>query len=101
MPIIWKFPDHHIEITHLTDNWLQANRRMDETTDQAVMRLAVEIAAKTPHLRQGVPQLIKTADLPANRANRADWTLDNGTKRIRNMTAQEKTERDNARSSPR
>jgi hypothetical protein len=61
------------------------------------MRLAVQVAVKAAHLRQGVPQLVKTADLPANRSKRNDWTLDASTKQIREMTAKEKQDRDAAK----
>ena len=100
MPIVWTFPDHHIEITSLSEKWLYANMREKETTAEAVMRLAVVIAAQTPHLRQAVPQLVTSAALPRTRETRNDWTLDASTKQIRDMTEREKEERDAGKPQP-
>ena len=95
MPIVWSFPDKHIEITYLDQDFLAKSQKPDEMTADAVMRLAVDIAAKAPYLRQAVPQLVKTADLPTDRSKRKDWTLDKSTKKVREMTKQEKDARDN------
>lgn len=95
MPIVWSFPDKHIEITYLKQDWLSQHQREGETTSEAVMRLAVDIAAKAPYLRQAVPKLVKTADMPTDRSKRKDWTLDKSTKKVREMTQKEKDDRDN------
>ncbi len=81
MPIVWTLPTGKIAITQLEDSYLARERRLEETTDQAVLRLAEEVRAKVPALRNATVSLYKTADMPTTRTNRDDWYI-NGTGKI-------------------
>jgi len=93
MPIVWVFPDRHIEVTHLSERWLESQRQRGEETAQLVDRLSVLIKQKAPHLQQATPRLVKTADMPTTREDRHNWTLDKVTQKVRTMTQREKEDR--------
>ena len=75
MPIVWTFPDGHIELTTLHKDFLADSQQPDEDTATAVLRLAKEIADKTPHLQPATPHLVKQKDVPTDRATRDHWKL--------------------------
>ncbi len=75
MPILWKMLDGSLRFTLLEEGYLAKERLPNETTDAAVVRLAMKIQAKIPALKDAILSLVKTADMPVSRANRDDWTL--------------------------
>jgi hypothetical protein len=93
MPIVWVFPNREIEVTYLNERWMENQRQRGEATDKLVERLANVIKEKAPQFRGASPRLVKTADIPTDRTNRKDWTLDRTTQRVRTMTQQEKDAR--------
>ena len=78
MPIVWEFPDGHLELTTLTEDLLATSQQAGETKADTVLRLAKQVAEKAPHLQAATPHLVKQADLPANRATRNHWRLVGG-----------------------
>ena len=78
MPIVWTFPDGHIELTTLAEDFLATSQQADEEKVEAVLRLAKQVADKAPHLQAATPHLVKQADMPANRATRDHWRLVGG-----------------------
>ena len=58
MPIVWTFPDGHLEITQLSEHALERAQLPQETRSQTVLRLSQEVAEKTPHLKSAVPTLV-------------------------------------------
>jgi hypothetical protein len=94
MPIVWVFPNREIEVTYLNERWMEHQRQRGEATDKLVERLANVIKDKAPQFRGASPRLVKTADIPTDRTNRKDWTLDKTTRRVRVMNQQEKDVRD-------
>lgn len=78
MPIVWEKPDGRLRITQLAEEWLERNRQEGESTAGAVARLAEAIRAKIPDLDDAVPTLVKRADVPDERTDRARWRLRDG-----------------------
>ena len=75
MPIVWTFPDGHIEITQLSEHALERAQLPQETPSQSVLRLAQEVAEKAPHLKAAVPTLVASKNVPKDRSRRASWKL--------------------------
>lgn len=75
MPIVWTFPDGHIELTQLSDHALARARKPQDRTQDTVLRLAQEVAEKTPHLKSAVPTLVASKNVPNDRSRRASWKL--------------------------
>lgn len=75
MPIVWSFPDGHIELTTLSERVLERTQLPQETRSQAVLRLANDIAEKAPHLKAAVPTLVASKNVPSDRSKRASWKL--------------------------
>lgn len=75
MPIVWSFPDGHIELTQLSEHALERAIRPQETRSQTVLRLAKEVAEKAPHLNAAVPTLVASKNVPKDRSRRAQWKL--------------------------
>ena len=75
MPIVWTFPDGHIEITQLSEHALERAQLPQETRSQTVLRLAKEVAEKAPHLKAAVPTLVASKNVPKDRSRRASWKL--------------------------
>ena len=75
MPIVWTFPDGHIEITQLSEHALERAQLPQETRSQTVLRLAQEVSEKTPHLKSRVPRLVASKNVPKDRSRRASWKL--------------------------
>lgn len=78
MPIVWEFPDGHLEMTSLAEDFLAGSQQSGEKKADTVLRLARQIAEKAPHLLAGTPSLVKQADVPATRAKRDHWRLVDG-----------------------
>jgi len=78
MPIVWEFPDGHLELTTLAEDFLAASQQSDEEKAEAVLRLAKEVAKKAPHLQAATPHLVKQKDVPTDRATRNHWRLVDG-----------------------
>ena len=78
MPIVWEFPDGHLEMTSLAEDFLAGSQQSGEKKADTVLRLAQQVAQKAPHLQVATPHLIKQADMPANRATRDHWRLVGG-----------------------
>ena len=75
MPIVWEFPDGHIELTQLSEHTIERARMPQETRSQTVLRLAKEVAEKAPHLKSAVPTLVASKNVPKDRSCRATWKL--------------------------
>ena len=75
MPIVWTFPDGHIEITQLSEHALERAQLPQETRSQTVLRLAKEVAEKAPHLKAAVPTLVASKNVPKDRSRRSSWKL--------------------------
>ena len=75
MPIVWEFPDGHLELTTLTEDFLATSQEAGETKADTVLRLADEVARKAPHLQAATPHLVKQKDVPTDRATRNHWKL--------------------------
>jgi len=75
MPIVWEFPDGHIELTQLSEPALERARMPQDSTQDTVLRLAQEVAEKTPHLKSAVPTLVASKNVPKDRSRRASWKL--------------------------
>lgn len=75
MPIVWSFPDGHIELTTLSERVLERTQLPQETRSQAVLRLANDIAEKAPHLKAAVPTLVASKNVPSDRSKRNSWKL--------------------------
>ena len=75
MPIVWEFPDGHIEITQLSEHALERARMPQDRTQDTVLRLAQEVAEKTPQLKSAVPTLVASKNVPKDRSRRASWKL--------------------------
>ena len=75
MPIVWEFPDGHIELTQLSEHALERAQLPQETRSQTVLRLAQEVAEKAPHLKSAVPTLVASKNVPKDRSRRASWKL--------------------------
>lgn len=78
MPIIWEHADGTVSVMKLSDKYLTAHRRRDETTEQAVLRLAGIEQAKSPELSSASAALVTTASMPSVRTARHKWRLLNG-----------------------
>lgn len=78
MPIVWTFPDGHIELTTLSERVLERARLPQESTSAVVLRLAQEVAEKAPHLKLATPTLITSSDVPQDRSNRNNWKVVDG-----------------------
>ena len=78
MPIVWEFPDGHLELTTLAEDFLAGSQQSDENKAEVVLRLAKEVAKKAPHLQAATPHLIKQAEIPVTRAKRDHWRLVGG-----------------------
>jgi hypothetical protein len=78
MPLVWNMPDGSIRVTQIATRYLERHRRAGEATDALVMRLAPAIQQKTPGLATGTPLLVRTADMPQTRAERANWCVQDG-----------------------
>ena len=74
MPIVWSFPDGHIELTTLTEDYV-ATHKGQATTQETVLKLAQTIADKAPHLLGAVPTLVASKNVPTDRSRRATWKL--------------------------
>lgn len=75
MPIVWSFPDGHIELTQLSEHALERTQLPQETRSETVLRLAQEVAEKAPHLKAAVPTLVASKNVPKDRSRRAAWKL--------------------------
>ena len=75
MPIVWEFPDGHLEITSLAEDFLASSQQPGENKADTVLRLAKQVVEKAPHLQAATPHLVKQKDVPTNRANRNHWRL--------------------------
>lgn len=78
MPIVWEFPDGHLEMTSLAEDFLAGSQQSGEKKADTVLRLAQQVAQKAPHLQAATPHLIKQAEIPATRAKRDHWRLVGG-----------------------
>ena len=78
MPIVWEFPDGHLELTTLAEDFLAGSQQSGESKAEAVLRLAKQVAEKAPHLQAATPHLVKQKDVPTNRATRDHWRLRDG-----------------------
>lgn len=78
MPILWETPDGTVRIMHLSDKFLAAQRSEDETTTEAVLRLLEGEREKNTDLRDAVPVLVASSDMPTNREKRYAWRLRDG-----------------------
>jgi len=75
MPIVWTFPDGHIELTQISEHTIERARMPQDSTQDTVLRLAQEVAEKTPHLKSAVPTLVASKNVPKDRSRRASWKL--------------------------
>lgn len=75
MPIVWEFPDGHIELTTITEHALQATLKQYPTKQAAVLAMAQGIAEKAPHLLAAKPTLVASKNVPKDRSRRAQWKL--------------------------
>lgn len=75
MPIVWSFPDGHIELTTITERVLQGVLSQYPTKQEAVLAMAKGIAEKAPHLNAAVPTLVASKNVPKDRSRRAQWKL--------------------------
>lgn len=75
MPIVWSFPDGHIELTQLSEHALERAQLPREPRSQTVLRLAKEVAEKAPHLNAAVPTLVASKNVPKDRSRRTAWRL--------------------------
>ena len=78
MPIVWEFPDGHLEMTSLAEDFLASSQQSGEKKADTVLRLAQQVAQKAPHLQAATPHLIKQAEIPVTRAKRDHWRLVGG-----------------------
>ncbi len=75
MPIVWEFPDGHLEMTSLAEDFLAGSQQSGEKKADTVLRLAQQVAQKAPHLQAATPHLVKQKDVPTDRTNRNHWAL--------------------------
>ena len=75
MPIIWQHPDGSIQVMNLSSRYLAGHHQADETTAQAVLRLAQHQQTKNPDLTPATPVLVKSADMPSDYTKRHKWRL--------------------------
>lgn len=75
MPIVWSFPDGHIELTQLSEHALERARLPQETRSTTVLRLAQEVAEKAPYLKVATSSLVASKNVPNDRSKRASWKL--------------------------
>ena len=78
MPIVWEFPDGHLEMTSLAEDFVAGSQQSGEKKADTVLRLAKEVAQKAPHLQVATPHLVKQKDVPTDRATRNHWRLVDG-----------------------
>lgn len=79
MPIIWSKTDGSVLVTRIVPEVLERERRPNETTAQAVARLAMEIVQpKTPSLAGLTSTLVPEADISKDRSRRSAWRLKDG-----------------------
>ena len=78
MPIVWEFPDGHLEMTSLAEDFLAGSQQSGEKKADTVLRLAQQVAQKAPHLQAATPHLIKQAEIPVTRTKRDHWRLVGG-----------------------
>ena len=76
MPIVWSFPDGHIELTTINERVLQAVLNQYPTKQEAVLAMAQSIAEKAPHLKAAVPTLVASKNVPSDRSKRSTWRLE-------------------------
>lgn len=76
MPIVWEFPDGHLELTTIAEHALQAAMKQYPTRQAAVLAMAQGIAEKAPHLLAAKPTLVASKNVPKDRSRRATWRLD-------------------------
>jgi hypothetical protein len=75
MPVVWTKPDGSIGVEHIIDSYLESRRLPGESTEDAVLRISAELAAKKPSLAGATATLVKTADVPTDRTDRHKWRL--------------------------
>lgn len=75
MPIVWSFPDGHIELTTINERVLQTVLNQYPTKQEAVLAMAHGIAEKAPHLKVAVPTLVASKNVPSDRSKRNSWKL--------------------------
>ena len=78
MPIVWTFPDGHIELTQQSEHGLERTRKPQDRTQDTLLRLAHEVADKAPHLKSAVPTLVASKNVPKDRSRRSTWKLVEG-----------------------
>lgn len=78
MPIVWTHADGSVEVTYLVESWLQGQRQGQEPIADTVARVAGEIQAKAPHLKDCAMNLVTSANMPTDRTERDKWRLDGG-----------------------
>lgn len=83
MPIVWSFPDGHIELTTLSERVLERSQLPQETRSQTVLRLAQEVSHKAPYLKLATPTLVLSKDVPQDRTQRGQWYLDGHSIKVR------------------
>lgn len=83
MPIVWSFPDGHIEITTLSERVLERTQLPQETRSTTVLRLAQDVSNKAPHLKLATPTLVFSKDVPTDRSTRNQWYLDGTVIKVR------------------
>lgn len=76
MPIVWEFPDGTVRTTRLVPSWVEANRHKDETTTDAVTRLAEIVRAKTPDLKPATLRVLSSSSLPPDKSARHAWRIE-------------------------
>lgn len=82
MPIVWVMPTGEVQVTRIAEEILNRERRPNETTAEAVGRLASVIQAKTPWLASGVPTLVTEVNMPPTRIQRDKWRLQGNQVRV-------------------
>lgn len=83
MPIVWSFPDGHIEITTLSERVLERSQSPQEARSTTVLRLAQDVAEKAPYLKLATPTLVLSKDVPTDRTHRNQWYLDGTVIKVR------------------
>lgn len=74
MPIVWRRPDGTVAVTVIVESLLARLRQPNETTADAVARIAREVVQpRLPELAKAVPVLVPSAQMPGDRTDRNSW----------------------------
>jgi len=68
-------PDGSVQITQISQDYLDREKHPNETVTDAVVRLGLGLQAKTPTLAGATLSVLPSSAIPTSRANRHKWRI--------------------------